>query len=85
LKNIKKEEPVKETEEIETLDLQETDDNYFSFTGLKKISENSLSDSIEKIRAVVNEIKELGFKIKNDELDLENKHRFIIEIEKDNK
>jgi len=50
----------------------------------QNIYKGSLDDSIEKIRSVVNEIKALGFVIKNDELDLENKHRFIIEIEKNN-
>lgn len=86
LKNIKKEEPKKEeNNEIETLDLLEPDDNYHSFSGLKKINENSISESIGMIRDVVTKIQEKGFRIKNDELDLENKHRFIIEIEKDNK
>jgi ParB family chromosome partitioning protein len=83
LRGLKKEK--EETkEEIETLDLEVNDDNYFSFEGLNKINKGSLDDSIEKIRNVVNEIKALGFVIKNDELDLENKHRFIIEIEKNN-
>lgn len=75
--------PKAKEEEIETLDLDE-DDNYYSFEGLKQANINTLSESIEKIRSVVKEIQELGFKIKNDELDLENKHRFIIEIEKEN-
>ena len=80
-----KEEPVKlKEEEIETLDLDDVADNYYSFEGLKQINKGTLDDSIEKIRNVVNEIKSLGFVIKNDELDLENKHRFIIEIEKNN-
>jgi len=70
-------------EEIETLDLESNDD-YYSFEGLNRNNKSSLSDSIEKIRSVVSEIKALGFVIKNDELDLENKHRFIIEIEKNN-
>ena len=83
LRGLKKDEKKEEPEEIETLDLQE-DDNYFSFDGLNKINESNLNDSIERIRSVVNEIKSLGFNIKNDELDLENKHRFIIEIEKNN-
>ena len=34
------------------------------------------------IRNVVKQIESQGFRVKNDELDLENKHRFIIEIEK---
>ncbi len=76
--------PIKEENEIETLDLLEEDSNYYSFEGLKKVNENSISDSIDKIREVVKEIENRGFKIKNDELDLENKHRFIIEIEKNN-
>ncbi|MBQ7137246.1 MAG: ParB/RepB/Spo0J family partition protein [Bacilli bacterium] len=84
LKNLKKDDPIIE-EEIETLDIQETDDNYFSFDGFTDINNNSFSNSIDKLRATVNEIKKLGIKIKSDELDLENKHRFIIEIEKDNK
>lgn len=88
LKTIKEEEP-KEKEkpnsdsEIETLDLSDTDDNYYSFEGLKKINETTITESINMIREVVSKIEQLGFKIKNDELDLENKHRFIIEIEKD--
>lgn len=88
LKNIKEEEqkPKEQTSndnEIETLDLADTDDNYYSFEGLKKINETTITESINMIREVVSKIEQLGFKIKNDELDLENKHRFIIEIEKD--
>jgi len=84
LKNLKKDTPVVE-EEIETLDIQESDGNYFSFEGLTSIKHSKFSNSIDKIRMAVNEIQKLGIKIKSDELDLENKHRFIIEIEKDNK
>ena len=71
-----------EDSEIETLDLFEEDNNYYSFSGLKKINQTNISDSIDKIREVIKEIENSGFKVKNDELDLENKHRFIIEIEK---
>ena len=81
---VKESEPSKVENEIETLDIFEEDRNYYSFEGLKKINETSISDSIDKIREVVKEIENRGFKIKNDELDLENKHRFIIEIEKNN-
>ena len=49
---------------------------------MKKINQTNISDSIDKIREVIKEIENNGFKVKNDELDLENKHRFIIEIEK---
>ena len=84
LKGLKNEKNETKEEEIETLDLEDKDDNYYSFEGLSNINKGSLDDSIEKIRSVVNEIKALGFVIKNDELDLENKHRFIIEIEKNN-
>ena len=69
-------------EEIETLDILETDDNYYSFEGLKKINQNKITESIDMIREVVSKIEQRGFKVKNDELDLENKHRFIIEIDK---
>ena len=72
----------KVTEDIETLDFSEPDDNYFSFTGLKERNDSSINECIDMIRSVVNKIQQKGFKIKNDELDLENKHRFIIEIEK---
>jgi len=84
IKNENTKEIVKEEtkNDIETLDLLEVDNNYYSFAGLKKINETSISESIDRIREVVKEIENSGFKIKNDELDLENKHRFIIEIEK---
>lgn len=86
IKSSKEEVPnKKEVEEIETLDLQDPDDNYYSFSGLTENSKNSLSDCISMVREAVTKIEQIGFKIKNDELDLENKHRFIIEIEKDNK
>lgn len=88
IKNIKsesqKEQSTSNYDDIETLDLLEEDSNYYSFAGLKKINENSISESIDKIREVVKELEDRGFRIKNDELDLENKHRFIIEIEKNN-
>lgn len=85
LKNIKSEDSteVNKNSDIETLDLLEPDENYYSFSGLKKLNKTSITDSINMIRDVVKKIEQQGFKISNDELDLENKHRFIIEIEKD--
>ncbi len=70
-------------EEIETLDLQ--DDNYYSFKGLNKLNSTKIDEAVAIIREAVGKIAQKGFTIKNDELDLENKHRFIIEIDKDNK
>lgn len=84
IKNSKVKEENREEHDIETLDLFEEDHNYYSFSGLKKINKSTISDSIDMIRDVVREIENRGFKVKNDELDLENKHRFIIEIEKNN-
>lgn len=87
IKNIKNEQKIveeKPQEEIETLDLFEEDNDYYSFSGLKKSSQTTISDSIDLIRETVKQIENRGFKVKNDELDLENKHRFIIEIEKNN-
>lgn len=85
IKDEKQEVTKKTTDEIEMLDINDEDDNYYSFSGLKKINETSISECINLIRDAVNKIEQNGFRIKNDELDLENKHRFIIEIEKDNK
>lgn len=82
IKNSKEVPNAKDDIDIETLDLFEEDSNYYSFSGLKKINQTNISDSIDKIRKVIKEIENNGFKVKNDELDLENKHRFIIEIEK---
>ncbi len=85
LKNITKNDSSNVTEkpEIEVLDLGE-EDNYYTFTGLKKANESRIEECINMIRDVVLQIENKGYKIKNDELDLENKHRFIIEIEKEN-
>ena len=83
-KNNEKDNSTKE-EEIETLDMEDATDNYYSFSGLKKINKSGIDKCIEIIRNAIDEIEQQGYKIKNDELDLENKHRFIIEIEKTDK
>ena len=86
LKNLNQEIPkVEKSDDIETLDLQEPDDNYYSFSELKKVNVTGIDEAIEIIRDAVKKLSEKGFRVKNDELDLENKHRFIIEIDKDNK
>ena len=89
LKGINKTETSKEEtkeqekgSEIEMLDLSEPDDNYYSFKGLKNITNNSIDRCINIVRDTVKEIENKGYQVKFDELDLENKHRFIIEIEK---
>ena len=89
LKGINKTETSKEEmkeqekgSEIEMLDLSEPDDNYYSFKGLKNIANNSIDRCINMVRGTVKEIEDKGYQVKFDELDLENKHRFIIEIEK---
>lgn len=75
--------PNKNEEEIETLDLQ--DNNYYSFKNLNKLNSTKIDEAVAIIREAVSKIAQKGFVIKNDELDLENKHRFIIEIDKDSK
>ncbi len=88
LKDIIKEDdekpPEENSSEIEMLDLSESDDNYYSFKGLKEVANasNSIEKCINMIRDTVKEIENKGYQVKFDELDLENKHRFIIEIEK---
>lgn len=72
-------------EDIETLDIEDNDDNYYSFEGLKEINKSGIDKCIGIIRNAIEEIEQQGYIIKNDELDLENKHRFIIEIEKTDK
>lgn len=75
---------VEANKEVETLDLldEETEDDYYSFEGLKEINITDISKCIEIIRDAVEKVRLNGFNIKCDELDLERNHRFIIEIEK---
>lgn len=88
LKDIIKEEdkPLEKEKDsdIEMLDLSEPDENYYSFKGLKEVTNasNSIDKCINMIRDTIKEIENKGYQVKFDELDLENKHRFIIEIEK---
>jgi len=82
IKRDKEKDDEQKDTEIEMLDVFEEDQNYYSFSGLKKINQTTISDSIDMIREVVKQIENKGFRVKNDELDLENKHRFIIEIDK---
>ncbi len=70
-----------EKTDVELLDLTE-DEKYYSFEGLKKINQSDFNDCLDMVRNVLKQIEEKGYKVKNDELDLESKHRFIIEIEK---
>ena len=88
LKDIIKEEdkPLEKEKDsdIEMLDLSEPDENYYSFKGLKEVTNasNSIDKCINMIRDTIKEIENKGYQVKFDELDLENKHRIIIEIEK---
>ncbi len=66
---------------VEVLDLDE-DDNYYSFKGLKKVNSTDIDECVNIIRDAVAKVEKLGYVVKNDELDLESQHRFIIEIDK---
>lgn len=85
LSNLNIEDIYNEADSLEIMDLDivnETSDENNSSEEENTINEVSLSDNVEKIKRLVEEMKALGVKVELEEFDFESMYQLIIKMEK---
>lgn len=71
-----------EPDTLEIMDLDEKDDKELKEDDADNVDEDLLSSSVDKIKKLINEIKELGVNIEFEEFDFEQMYQLIIKINK---